>query len=413
MTGAAGDGHSIRHRLAVILGALTAIGPLAIDMYLPALPGIARELGVPIAAVQVSLASYFAGMSIGQILYGPFSDRLGRKPILSFGLVIFVGASLACAFTTSVTQLVVFRFLQALGGCAPLVVPRAVVRDYFDGREAVRMLSMLILVMMLGPILAPFVGGQLLIRFGWRSMFFVLAGYGFVWLVLAAWLLPESLQASQRRRESVAAIVSTYARILRDRVYLGWVLSGALVFAGLLAYISGSSFVYIELFDVAPERFGLYFGANAIGLMIASQVNRFLAGRVDAATVVRVVLPFAVASGAALLVDAATGFGGFAGILIPLFCFIICHGFVGPNTTALAMSPYGAVAGSASALMGTLQFVLGAASGSLVSAFSNGTAVPFATVIAGCALCAFVAFLTIPATRDAAGRQSAASASPG
>jgi len=399
MIAAEGDGHAIRHRLALILGALTAIGPLAIDMYLPALPGIARELGVPIAAVQVSLASYFAGMSIGQILYGPLSDRLGRKPILSFGLVIFVGASLACAFTTSVTQLVVFRFLQALGGCAPLVVPRAVVRDYFDGREAVRMLSMLILVMMLGPILAPFVGGQLLIRFGWRSMFFVLAGYGFVWLVLAAWLLPESLRPDQRRRESVAAIVATYGRILSDRVYLGWVLSGALVFAGLLAYISGSSFVYIELFDVAPERFGLYFGANAIGLMIASQVNRFLAGRVAAAAVVRVVLPFAVASGAALLVDAATGFGGFAGILIPLFCFIICHGFVGPNTTALAMSPYGAVAGSASALMGTLQFVLGAASGSLVSAFSNGTAVPFAAVIAGCALCAFVAFLTIPATR--------------
>jgi len=399
MTAAEGDGHAIRHRLAVVLGALTAIGPLAIDMYLPALPGIARELGVPIAAVQVSLASYFAGMSIGQILYGPLSDRLGRKPILSLGLVIFVGASLACAFTTSVTQLVVFRFLQALGGCAPLVVPRAVVRDYFDGREAVRMLSMLILVMMLGPILAPFVGGQLLIRFGWRSMFFVLAGYGFVWLVLAAWLLPESLRPDQRRRESVAAIVATYGRILSDRVYLGWVLSGALVFAGLLAYISGSSFVYIELFDVAPERFGLYFGANAIGLMIASQVNRFLAGRVAAAAVVRVVLPFAVASGAALLVDAATGFGGFAGILIPLFCFIICHGFVGPNTTALAMSPYGAVAGSASALMGTLQFVLGAASGSLVSAFSNGTAVPFAAVIAGCALCAFVAFLTIPATR--------------
>ncbi len=408
MTAAAGDGHAIRHRLAVILGALTAIGPLAIDMYLPALPGIARELGVPIAAVQVSLASYFAGMSIGQILYGPLSDRLGRKPILSLGLVIFVGASLACAFTTSVTQLVVFRFLQALGGCAPLVVPRAVVRDYFDGREAVRMLSMLILVMMLGPILAPFVGGQLLIRFGWRSMFFVLAGYGFIWLVLAAWLLPESLRPEQRRRESVAAIVSTYGRILGDRVYLGWVLSGALVFAGLLAYISGSSFVYIELFDVAPERFGLYFGANAIGLMIASQVNRFLAGRVEAATVVRVVLPFAVASGAVLLVDAATGFGGFAGILIPLFCFIICHGFVGPNTTALAMSPYGAVAGSASALMGTLQFVLGAASGSLVSAFSNGTAVPFATVIAGCALCALVAFLTIPATRLAGDTQSAA-----
>jgi DHA1 family bicyclomycin/chloramphenicol resistance-like MFS transporter len=396
MTAAGGDGHAIRHRLAVILGALTAIGPLAIDMYLPALPGIARELGVPIAAVQKSLPSYFIGISFGQILYGPLSDRVGRKPALYLGLAIFVSASLGCAFTTSVTQLVVFRFLQALGGCAPLVVPRAVVRDYFDGRESVRMLSMLILVMMLGPILAPFIGGQLLIRFGWRSMFFVLGGYGLILLVLAAWLLPESLPLEKRRREPAAVIAATYLRILRDREYLGWVLSGGFVFAGLLAYISSSPFVYIELFKVPPEWFGLYFGANAIGLMIASQVNRYLAGRVPPEAIVRVVLPIAVAAGAALFVDAYTGFGGFAGILVPLFCFVICHGFVGPNTTALAMSPYGAMAGSASALMGTLQFVLGAASGNLVSAFGNRSAVPFAAVVAGCGICAFAANLTIP-----------------
>jgi DHA1 family bicyclomycin/chloramphenicol resistance-like MFS transporter len=396
MTAAAGDGHAIRHRLAVILGALTAMGPLAIDMYLPALPGIAHELGVPIAAVQVSLASYFVGISFGQALYGPLSDRLGRKPALHLGLGIFVGASLACAFTTSVTQLVVFRFLQALGGCAPLVVPRAVVRDYFDGRESVRMLSMLILVMTLGPILAPLIGGQLLIRFGWRSVFFVLAGYGLTWLVLAAWLLPESLAPQRRRRESVAVITATYLRILRDREYLAWVLSGGLVFAGLLAYISGSSFVYIELFHVPPERFGLYFGANAIGLMAASQINRYLASYVPPAVIVRYVLPFAVVAAFTLFVDAYTGFGGFAGILVPLFCFIICHGFTAPNTTALAMSPYGSVAGSASALMGTLQFVLGAISGTLVSAAGNGTAVPFAAVILGCALCAFGARLMLP-----------------
>jgi len=396
MTAAEGDGHAIRHRLAVILGALTAIGPLAIDMYLPALPGIARELGVPIAAVQKSLPSYFIGISFGQVLYGPLSDRFGRKPALYIGLAIFVGASLGCAFTTSVTQLVVFRFLQALGGCAPLVVPRAVVRDYFDGRESVRMLSMLILVMMLGPILAPFIGGQLLIRFGWRSMFFVLGGYGLILLVLAAWLLPESLPPAQRRRESVATIGATYLRILRDRQYLASVLTGGLIFAGLLAYISGSSFVYIELFEVPPQRFGLYFGANAVGLMIASQINRYLAGRVHPQTIVRAVLPFAVVAGATLVVDAYTGFGGFAGILVPLFCFVICHGFVGPNTTALAMSPYRAMAGSASALMGTLQFVLGAASGNLVSAFGNRTAVPFAAVIAGCALGALVVHLTMP-----------------
>jgi len=396
MTGAAADGQHYRHRLAIILGALTAIGPLAIDMYLPALPAIARDLGAPIAAVQKSLPSYFIGISIGQALYGPLSDRFGRKPALYLGLGIFVSASLGCAFATSVTQLVVFRFLQALGGCAPLVVPRAVVRDYFDGPEAVRMLSMLILVMMLGPILAPFIGGQLLLHFGWRSVFFVLAGYALTWLVLVAWLLPESLPPEQRRRDSVTAIATTYARILRDPVYLGWVLSGGLVFAGLLAYISGSSFVYIELFHVPPERFGLYFGANAIGLMIASQVNRYLAGRVRPEVIVRVALPVAVMAGATLLIDAYTGFGGFAGILVPLFCFVACHGFVGPNTTALAMSPYGAVAGSASALMGTLQFVLGAASGSLVSAFGNGTAVPFALVIAGCGIAALTVHLTMP-----------------
>ena len=396
MTGAAADGQHYRHRLAIILGALTAIGPLAIDMYLPALPAIARDLGAPIAAVQKSLPSYFIGISIGQALYGPLSDRFGRKPALYLGLGIFVSASLGCAFATSVTQLVVFRFLQALGGCAPLVVPRAVVRDYFDGPESVRMLSMLILVMMLGPILAPFIGGQLLIYFGWRSIFLLLAGYALTWLVLVAWLLPESLRPEQRRRDSLAVIARTYARILRDPAYLGWVLSGGLVFAGLLAYISGSSFVYIELFHVSPERFGLYFGANAIGLMIASQVNRYLAGRVRPEVIVRVALPVAVTAGATLLVDAYTGFGGFAGILVPLFCFVACHGFVGPNTTALAMSPYGAVAGSASALMGTLQFVLGAASGSLVSAFGNGTAVPFALVIAGCGIAALTVHLTMP-----------------
>ena len=403
MSAAAPDGHALRHRLAVILGALTAIGPLAIDMYLPALPGIARELGVPIAAVQASLASYFVGISLGQALYGPLSDRLGRKPALYIGLAIFTGASLGCAFTTNVTQLVVFRFLQALGGCAPLVVPRAVVRDYFDGRESVRMLSMLILVMGLGPILAPFVGGQLLIRFGWRSVFFVLAGYGLTLLVLAGTLLPESLRPEQRRRESVQAIAATYLRILRDREYLGWVLSGGLVFSGLLAYISGSSFVFIELFHVPPERFGLYFGTNAIGLMIASQVNRYLASRVAPEVIVRTALPIAVVAGLTLLVDAYTGFGGFAGILVPLFCFIACHGFTAPNTTALAMSPYGAVAGSASALMGTLQFVLGAAAGSLVSAFGNGTPLPFAAVIAGCAVAAFLAHRTLPRPHVAAG----------
>jgi DHA1 family bicyclomycin/chloramphenicol resistance-like MFS transporter len=372
------------------------MGPLAIDLYLPALPTIARDLGVPIGAVQGSIASYFLGVSLGQALYGPLADRLGRKPALYLGLTIFIIASFGCAFATGATQLVVFRFVQALGGCAPLIIPRAVVRDYFDGRESVRMLSMLILVMGVAPILAPLIGGQLLVRFGWRALFFALAFNGLIWFVLAWWLLPESLRPEQRRHLSVATVLSTYASFLRDRAYLGWVLAGGFIFSGFLAYVSSSAFVFIELFHVPPERFGLYFGTNAIGLITASQVNRFLAMRFHPAAILRVVLPVAVGASATLLVDAYTGFGGFAGILVPLFFFIACYGFVSPNTTALAMSPYGAIAGSASALLGTVQFVLGAASGSVVSAFGNQTAVPFAAVVAACGLTAFAVHRTMP-----------------
>ncbi len=368
------------------------MGPLAIDMYLPALPTIARELGSTAAYVQVSLAVYFIGIAVGQAFYGPLSDRTGRKPALYFGLTVFAASSVGCALTSRVETLIFFRLLQALGGCAPLVVPRAVVRDYFEERGAVQMLSMLMLVMGLAPILAPLVGGQLLVNFGWRSVFWVLTAYAAIWLLLVALFLPESLPAERRRREPIGAVLKIYGRLLRDRRYLGYVVSGALIFSGLLAYIAGSPFVFIEVFHVAPERFGLFFGTNAFGIIAASQLNRWLANRVDAVRIVRVVLFIAMTAGAVLLLNALTGFGGFVGILIPLFCFIACHGFVMPNTTALAMSPHGQIAGSASALLGTLQFVLGATAGALVGALGNGTAVPFAAVIAACGTAAFAVY---------------------
>jgi DHA1 family bicyclomycin/chloramphenicol resistance-like MFS transporter len=382
------------YRLALILGALTAVGPLAIDMYLPSLPTIAREFGVSAGAVQASLAAYYIGIAIGQAFYGPLSDRVGRKPALYLGLGVFFVSSIGCARAATVETLVVFRFLQALGGCAPIVVPRAVVRDYFDQRGSVRMLSLLMLVMGLAPILAPLIGGQLLVRFGWRAVFWLLATYAATWLTLVAILLPESLPPASRRRQSIAAIVGTYGRLLRDRAFMGYALSGALIFAGLLSYIVGSPFVFIELFDVAPERFGVYFGTNAIGIIIASQLNRWLASRTDPRRIVRLLLGVALSSGLVLLFDASSGFGGFAGILVPLFFFISSHGFILPNTTALAMAPHREIAGSASALLGTLQFVLGSACGSLVGAFANGTAVPLAAVIAGCGLTAFLAGLS-------------------
>jgi DHA1 family bicyclomycin/chloramphenicol resistance-like MFS transporter len=311
------------------------------------------------------------------------------------GLGIFILSSIACAVTPRVELLVICRFLQALGGCAPLVVPRAVVRDHFDHQAAVRALSALILVMGLAPILAPLIGGQLLVRWGWRAIFWLLAAYGAVWCGVVALALPESLPVASRRAQPLPQVLATYRRLLGDRVFLGWVVSGGMIFAGLLAYISGSSFVFIELFGIRPERFGLFFGANAVGLIAASQVNARLARRYSPTQVVSVVMPVAALSGVALLVAAATGVGGLAGIVVPLFCFVACHGFTMPNTTALAMSPHGAVAGSASALLGTLQFSMGAASGALVSLLANGTAVPFGAVIAMCGLGGLFALLTL------------------
>jgi DHA1 family bicyclomycin/chloramphenicol resistance-like MFS transporter len=384
------------YRLAVILGALTAMGPLAIDMYLPALPTIARELETTAAAMQVSLAVYFIGIAVGQAFYGPLSDRWGRKPALYFGLTLFVASSAGCALAGDVRTLIALRFLQALGGCAPLVVPRAVVRDHFDQQGSVRMLSVLILVMGLAPILAPLIGGQLLVNFGWRSVFWLLAAYGAVWLVVVVASLPESLPPARRRRQRLGEVLAVYSRLMTDRVYMGYVLAGGLIFSGLLAYIAGSPFVFIELFDVPPEQYGLFFGMNAIGIISASQINRWLAGRVDARRIVAAVLPVAMSAGLVLLLDAYTGFGGFAGILVPLFVFIACHGFVMPNTTALAMAPHGQVAGSASALLGTVQFVLGATAGAMVGVLGNGTAVPFAAVIATCGAAAFALYQILP-----------------
>ncbi len=388
-------------RLALILGALTAMGPLAIDMYLPALPTIARDLETSAASVQVSLAMYFVGIACGQAFYGPLSDRFGRKRALYVGLIVFVISSIGCALADNVRALIAWRFFQALGGCAPLVVPRAVVRDYFDERGSARMLSVLMLVMGLAPILAPLVGGQLLVNFGWRSVFWILAAYGALWLAVVTWALPESLPSERRRVQPLRAVIALYARLLRDRAYVGYVLTGGFIFSGLLAYIAGSPFVFIELFGVPPEQYGFFFAINAIGIIGASQVNRWLAGRVEPRRIVQLVLPVAMIAGLTLVANAWTGFGGFAGILVPLFGFIACHGFVMPNTTAMAMAPHGGAAGSASALLGTLQFVLGATAGVLVGVLGNGTAVPLAAVIAACGIGAFVVYSTVPVPRSA------------
>lgn len=377
-------------RLAIILGILTAFGPLSIDMYLPGLPSIAHDFGVETADVQQTLSAFFIGLAVGQLIYGPISDRLGRRRPLLFGCALYAVACLGCVLAPSLNALILLRLAMAFGACAGMVITRSVVRDLFDERESARMYSMLVLVMGLAPILAPLIGGQLLLYWGWRTIFLVLSGFGLLCFALVLFGLPESLLAERRTRKTVGAVLRSYGGLLGDGRYMGFIVAGGLASAAMFAYISGSPFVFIELNGVPPERFGLLFGINSIGLIAASQLNRWLLERYRGSQILVAAVTVTAVSGLLLVLSAATGLGGFPGMLFVLFFCIASTGLIGPNTTAGAMAPYARQAGSASAMLGAIQFGLGATASALVGLLFNGTAVPMAATIALCGVGSFI-----------------------
>lgn len=371
--------------LTILLGSMAAMGPLSIDMYLPAFLSIAKEFSTDVSAIQRTLAAYFVGLALGQLFYGPAADRYGRKPPLYVGLVLFIAASIGCALARNAGELTALRFMQALGGCAEMVVARAIVRDLFAPQQAARVFASLMLVMGLAPILAPLLGGWIVVHLSWRAIFWFLAGFGTLVLLTCMFCLRESLPVQRRLRESPREILGQYAMLLRHRVFIVNSFAGGLVLAGLFAYVGGSPYVFMDLFHVPEERFGIYFGANAAGLILASQVGGMLVHRFDMRVILRSALATAATAGTVLLFMAMTHTGGFAGILIPLFFFVASLGFVFPTTTALAMAPHGRVAGSASAVMGCVQFLVSGAGGILVSVLQKrymGSAVPMAALIA-------------------------------
>jgi MFS transporter, DHA1 family, multidrug resistance protein len=390
-------------RMVLILGALSAFGPLAIDFYLPAFPAMAQAFATDEKHVQATLAAYFLGLSIGQLAYGPVADRFGRRKPLLFGVALFTLASLACAYAPNLDTLIVARFVQALGGCAGMVLSRAIVSDKCDPVASAKVFSQLMLVMGLAPILAPMLGGVLVNVAGWQSIFLALSLFSAASLLAVSLGLPESLPAHMPR-QPLSGALRQYLRLLADRVFIGHALTGGIAIAGMFAYIAGSPFVFIKLYGVPAEHYGWLFGTNAAGFILVAQVNaRLLAKRGPAFLLVRAVWLY-LAAGLALLAVAALRPAQLWPLLVPLFVCIASLGCIIPNASACAMSGQGARAGSASALMGCVQFSVAAGAASLVGVLHDGTAVPMTLVISLCGvLVVSVALLTqrLQATRPA------------
>jgi MFS transporter, DHA1 family, multidrug resistance protein len=375
--------------LALILGALAGLGPLSIDMYLPSLPTMARDLATTASSTQLTLAAYFGGLCFGQLAYGPLADRFGRKRPLYAGLVLYVAASVGCALAPSVYALIALRVLQALGGAAGPVVMRAVIRDLYVGSEAARMMSLLTLVMGVAPILAPLLGGWVLLIGGWRMIFAVLALLGAACLALMVLALPET-SIARTPSLNVATILAGMGHLARDRSFVFYTLAGACAQAGMFAYISGSPFVLIDLHHVSPQNYGYIFGANAVGLIAGTQVNRRLLAQLRPAQILSRAAAVTTLLGAILIVIATTHIGGLAAVVVSLFVFMTSLGFIVPNAVALAMEEQGARAGLASAALGSLQFAIAAGASSLVGTLNDGSMRPMAGVMAACGLAALI-----------------------
>ena len=392
---------SARH-LVAILGLITALGPLSIDMYLPSFPTVAADLGVSVSDVQLTLASYLAGLAVGQLLYGVLADRLGRRRPLLAGLALYLLGAVACAVAPSLALLVVARFVQALGGCAGMVISRAVVRDHFDVADSARLYSILMLIMGVAPILAPLLGGQLLVL-GWRAVFWLLAAVSVALVTLVASGLRESLPHAARDARPLRAQFASMLTLFGHRRFVRLSLAGGAMLAAMFAYIAGSPFVFIELHGLTPTTFALLFGSNAAGLIAASQLNRWLAPRFGVERVLRWAIRLAAVALAALVV-AVWSDAGLALVIPPLFVGVAAVGFVLPNASAAAMGPYGTGAGRASAVMGTLQSLFGAITATAVSALADGSARPMAGIMAACAA---IALLVIPRPEPALSRVAA------
>jgi MFS transporter, DHA1 family, multidrug resistance protein len=382
-------------QLVLVLGALIALGPLTIDMYLPALPSLAQDLDASDAGVQFTLTGMLGGLACGQLVIGPVSDALGRRRPLLAGVAVHALASILCAVAPDVVSLSAVRVLQGFAGAAISVNAMATVRDLFVGVAAARLMSRLMLVIGAAPVLAPSLGGIILQYTSWRGIFVVLAAFGLVLVLLAALGLHETLPPHRRRSARPLATLRTYRSLLRDPTFLALVFVAGLMMSTLFSYISGSSFVLQGVYGLDEQTFGIVFGSNALGLVLGTQLNPLLLRRFRPSRVLTFGVVTATVAAATMVLTAATGFGGLVGLLLPLAVVVATSGLALPNTPALALSRHGEAAGTAAAMLGAVQFGVGAVAAPLVGVFGTGTAVPMAAMIFAAAGLAAILLLTV------------------
>jgi DHA1 family bicyclomycin/chloramphenicol resistance-like MFS transporter len=375
--------------LILILGLLTAIGPLSIDMYLPGFSVIATDLNTSIEMVGYSLSSFFIGICAGQLLSGPLLDRFGRKKPLYVGLVVYILASIGCGLSDSVEMLIGFRFLQALGGCVGMVAPSAVVRDSFPVEQSARVFSMLILILGVSPILAPTLGGFIISGWGWQPVFFVLAAITLLILIIVVIALPETRQPDPHYSLHPKAIIGNFLEVIKNRQFMTYAMAGNTVSAGLFAYLAGSPFVFMEMHDVSQQAYGWIFGLIAAGLITASQFNNLILKKHKSEKILRTVITIQVILGIIMWTGSWLNLFNLYSLIIIIMLFLSCQGFIFPNAAAMAMAPFTKHAGSAAALMGAIQMALGAFASALVGIFFNATSMPMVTTMLAFCLTGF------------------------
>ena len=379
--------------LIIVLGLLSAIGPFSIDMYLPGFPSIAENLHTTVAHVSLSLSSFFIGISAGQFLYGPLLDRYGRKKPLYFGISLYLIASVGCAFADSANDLIILRFLQAIGSCSGMVASRAMVRDLFAVQDNAKIFSLLMLVVGVSPIIAPTLGGYLTATVGWRFIFATLALMSVFILAAVHFILPESRQPNPDHSLRPRPIVLSFVGIFKEPQFYTYAFTGAIATSGLYAYIAGSPYVFMELFKVSEKQYGWIFALVAMGLIGSSQLNSVLLRAYKSEQIIRVALACQAFIGLSLFVGTIFGALELFSTIFLIFIYLCCQGFIFPNSSALSLAPFTTNAGSASALLGGIQMSIGALTSALVSFLSNHTALPMTGVMASCSVTAFITLM--------------------